>query len=83
MYEKQFLRDVANQNYTKYDINVTNWLNLNGFNIQGKMFIVTKRHPERVIKTSCAVFEDMFLNANISNHLEFHQPVLDYNTKGI
>ncbi|XP_055857843.1 VWFA and cache domain-containing protein CG16868 [Episyrphus balteatus] len=83
MYEKQFLNDIVHQNYTKYDIDVSSWHTNNyHHNLTGNLYIITKRHPERIIKISTAVFSDLFYRyGRSSDKLQLHQPVVDYNAK--
>lgn len=60
MYEKQFLKDVAVQNYTKYNMDVSELLSRIPYNITGQMFVINKRHPEDMIKTTTAIFSHWF-----------------------
>lgn len=77
MYEKQFLNDVATQNFTKYNIdvkavssktsnsterNAVDWLkNLNASPAKGKLFVINKRHVNDIIQTATAVVSDIWL----------------------
>ncbi|XP_055374784.1 VWFA and cache domain-containing protein CG16868 [Condylostylus longicornis] len=93
MYEKQFLRDIAQQNYTKYDIDVSSWYIYDFYNLTGNLYVITKRHPERIIKISTAVFENLFLGnwrtdntenlIYIENELQYHLPIYDYSTREV
>lgn len=56
MYEKQFLNDIAQQNYTKYQLDTSSWLTDLSYNITGKMFVINKRYPNEMYKTSAAIF---------------------------
>lgn len=67
MYEKQFLKDVALQNYTKYNVDVADWLYKVPYNISGRMFVVNKQYPERLSTTSTDVFGYCFQQ---KSHLE-------------
>lgn len=82
MYEKQFLQDIAQQNYSKYNIDVSAWYNIDHHKIRGNMFVITKRHPELIVKTSSAIFGAFFKPQYVSDAIKYHLPILDYNTKG-
>lgn len=84
MYERQFLRDIAKQNFSKYGIDTSDWYNLSEskYNISGAMFVITKRNSDRIIKTSCAIFDTLFNDEFIEDKIKFHRPILDYRTKG-
>lgn len=83
MYEKQFLQDIAQQNYSKYNIDVSAWYNIDHHKIRGNMFVITKRHPELIVKTSSAIFGAFFKPKYVSDAIKYHLPILDYNTKDV
>ncbi|EDW02131.1 VWFA and cache domain-containing protein CG16868 [Drosophila grimshawi] len=78
MYEKQFLSDVATQNYTKFDIDVRTWLPP-GEEIQlaGRFFVLNKMHSETIPQASSRVFGQLFAERFLTDTLEVHQPVVD------
>ncbi|XP_055922242.1 VWFA and cache domain-containing protein CG16868 [Eupeodes corollae] len=79
MYEKQFLNDIVHQNFTKYDIDISGWQNSD---LTGNLYIITKRHPERIVKISTCIFADLFHRyGRVSEKLQVFQPVIDYNSK--
>lgn len=82
MYEKQFLKDVAIQNYTKYNINVTEWLDKIPYNLSGKMFTVYRNYSDRSIKTSISIFNYWFQENLFEENTIIHLPVVDDLSKG-
>ncbi|XP_060655583.1 VWFA and cache domain-containing protein CG16868 [Drosophila nasuta] len=78
MYEKQFLSDVATQNYTKFDIDVRNWLTPGQEEqLAGRFFVLNKMHSETIPKTSSQVFSQLFAERFLTDTLQVHQPVVD------
>lgn len=55
MYEKQFLKDISLQNYTKYNIDVSDWLPEVSYSLKGRMFVVNRRFSDDMLKTATAV----------------------------
>lgn len=83
MYEKQFLKDVALQNYTKYNINVSDWLDALPYSVAGRMFVVNKRHPVDMLTTSVAVFGHWFRQkSQLDSKMVAHLPVYIETEKG-
>lgn len=79
MYEKQFLKDVAMQNYSKYNINVSEWLDRQITDVTGRLFVVNKQYPDEIIQTSALVFRTLFHRPYIETRLIAHLPVADHN----
>lgn len=86
---KEFLNDVANQNYTKYAIaanaNVTNsWMNqLMAYNQSGKMLIVNHRNTNEMFATAAAAVTDIWFRQEfIKPQIIVHQPFYDQSIKG-
>lgn len=87
MHEKQFLKDVAAQNYTKYNVNVSDWWNHTPpHNISGRMYLVTQklRGDNKLKRIATAIYGNMFrqksqLDAKIRAHLPVYveSPVAD------
>lgn len=78
MYEKQFLNDIATQNYSKFNIDLdtyrnknlahklvldVNWMNeLETTVRKGKMFVVNKRYSNEIIQMATAAVTNVWLN---------------------
>lgn len=78
MYEKQFLSDVATQNYTKFDIDVSAWLPAGQeAQLAGRFFVLNKMHAETIPRASSRVFGQLFSERFLIDSLEVHQPVVD------
>ncbi|XP_017839507.1 VWFA and cache domain-containing protein CG16868 [Drosophila busckii] len=78
MYEKQFLSDVATQNYTKYDIDVSAWLTTaQQAQLAGRFFVLNKMHAETIPRASSRSFTQLFNERYLSDTLEVHAPVVD------
>ncbi|XP_037946193.1 VWFA and cache domain-containing protein CG16868 [Teleopsis dalmanni] len=78
MYEKQFLTDISTQNYTKFDIKYVDWLKIRQENnLIGKICILTKMHPDKLMQASTAIFENTFDQKYLSENLEVHPPFVD------
>ncbi|XP_016957615.1 VWFA and cache domain-containing protein CG16868 [Drosophila biarmipes] len=80
MYEKQFLNDVATQNYTKYEIDVTNWWpsGQQASQLAGRLFVLSKMHADTYLpQTSSKIFGQLFQERYLSDTLEVHPPVVD------
>ncbi|XP_020806738.1 VWFA and cache domain-containing protein CG16868 [Drosophila serrata] len=81
MYEKQFLSDVATQNYTKYEIDVTSWWPRAGqqaTQLAGRFFVLSKLHAETSLpQTSSRIFGQLFQEHYLTDTLEVHPPVVD------
>ncbi|XP_068145488.1 VWFA and cache domain-containing protein CG16868 [Drosophila tropicalis] len=78
MYEKQFLSDVASQNYTKYDINVSQWWPNGGQELAGRFFVLSKLQEESMIpQISSKIFAQVFRERFLTNSLEVHPPTVD------
>lgn len=76
MYETQFLKDIALQNYTKYNIDVTDWLPTIRFSISGKMYIVNRRFPDDVLKISTSILGHwQRFGVELDNRVVAHLPV--------
>lgn len=84
MYEKQFLTDIATQNYTKYKIPVDEWLE-NEADLQelvGKFFILIKTQTDELMRLSVALFQHTFRERYLSQSLEVQLPVVEPNSGG-
>ncbi|XP_017148987.2 VWFA and cache domain-containing protein CG16868 [Drosophila miranda] len=80
MYEKQFLSDVATQNYTKYEINVTKWwpIGQQPSQLAGRFFVLSKMHAETLLpQTSSRIFGQLFVERYLTDTLEVHPPIVD------
>lgn len=80
MYEKQFLKDVAIQNYTKYGVNVSEWLGdqLPPHNISGRMYLVTPklREEDGLRRTATTIFGHLFRQkSQLESKIQAHLPV--------
>ncbi len=75
MYEKQFLNDVARQNYTKYNIDVSDWINKIDYDLMGSMFTVNKRYPDDVVRNGAAVFSHFFRRPYLERRMVLHLPI--------
>ncbi|KAH8413707.1 hypothetical protein KR222_004348, partial [Zaprionus bogoriensis] len=84
MYEKQFLSDIATQNYTNFDIDVRAWLPKAGRADQlvGRFFVLNKMHAETIPRASSRVFGQLFVERYLTNTLEVHEPVVDAESGG-
>lgn len=84
MYEKQFLSDIATQNYTKFEIDVRAWLPSGGQEEQlaGRFFVLNKMHSETIPQASSRVFGQLFTERYLTDTLEVHQPVVDAESGG-
>lgn len=85
MYEKQFLSDIATQNYTKFDIDVRAWLSSGGQEEQlaGRFLVLNKMHAETIPQSSSRVFGQLFTERYLTDTLEVHQPVVDAESGGM
>lgn len=80
MYEKQFLHDIAMQNYSKFSIDPPFGKNSN---VTGRMFEVNKNLPNKIINVATELiiyrhFQPQFLSGN----KKFHLPEFDSTTNG-
>lgn len=83
MYEKQFLSDVATQNYTKFDIDVRSWLPAGQEEqLAGRFFVLNKMHAETLPRASSRVFGQLFTERFLTDTLQVHQPVVDAESGG-
>lgn len=85
MYEKQFLSDVATQNYTKYEIEVTSWWPSGqpASHLAGRFYVLSKTHAETGIpQTSSRIFGQLFAERYLTDTLEVHPPVVDADSGG-
>uniref|UniRef100_A0A1A9ZGJ7 VWFA domain-containing protein n=1 Tax=Glossina pallidipes TaxID=7398 RepID=A0A1A9ZGJ7_GLOPL len=80
MYEKQFLSDIANQNYSKYDIKVSEWFKSN-LSLDGKFFTLTKRQSEKISKVATGVFTKDFREPFLAKSRQVHTPIFDKKCK--
>ncbi|XP_036334630.1 VWFA and cache domain-containing protein CG16868 [Rhagoletis pomonella] len=83
MYEKQFLADIATQNYTKYKIPVNECCENDAEQQQliGKFFVLTKAQIEDVMRLSVALFQHIFRERYLSESLEIQLPVVEPNSQ--
>lgn len=83
MYEKQFLSDIATQNYTKFDIDVRAWLPAGQeAQLAGRFFVLNKMRAETIPRASSRVFGQLFTERFLTDTLEVHQPVVDVDSGG-
>lgn len=83
MYEKQFLSDIATQNYTKFDIDVRAWLRAGEEEqLAGRFFVLNKMRAESIPQASSRVFGQLFTERYLTDTLEVHQPVVDAESGG-
>jgi len=85
MYEKQFLNDVATQNYTKYEIDVSSWWpsGQQASQLAGRFFVLSKMHADTSLpQTSSRIFGQLFQEKYLSDTLEVHPPVVDTESGG-
>jgi len=85
MYEKQFLNDVASQNYTKYEIDVASWWpsGQEASELVGRFYVLSKMHAETSLpQTSSRIFGPLFQERYLSDTLEVHPPVVDADSGG-
>lgn len=83
--EKEFLTDIAHQNFTKYGIhitaNVTN--SLNNYNKKGHLFIVNHRNMNDMLAAATAAITDIwFEKPFLKSQIIVHQPYYDQIVKG-
>lgn len=86
---KEFLSDIANQNYAKYgiDVNVstsTTWFNhLNNYNQNGSLFIVNHRNTNDMYAVATAAITDIwFEKPFLKSQIIVHQPFYDQTVNG-
>lgn len=89
MHGKEFLIDIAAQNYSKYAIEVDNsttksWYNqLIAYNQNGKMFVVNYRNINDMFATAATAIADIwFKQPFIKSQIIVHQPFYDQSVKG-
>jgi hypothetical protein len=77
-YQTQFLQDITAQNFTKYSIEVGNWMYRKGErSLIGKMLIIN-RTMENVNKISTTIVTELFKYKRfINNQLTLHPPFFD------
>lgn len=84
MYEKQFLNDIVSQNYTKYNIDVSQW-DFHPNNLIGTLYFISKKHPERINKISTEIFSDLsYRYGSIrmkQKQSQNYEPIVSYNAK--
>lgn len=86
---KEFLNDIAAQNYSKYNIDVNNnpsklWhTQLNAYNQSGRMYVVNHRNINDMFATAAAAVADIwFKQPFLKSQFIVHQPFYDQNVKG-
>lgn len=86
---REFLSDIAHQNYAKYGIhmngNASNtWFNnLNTYNQKGNTFIVNHRNSNDMYAVATAAITDIwFEKPFIKSQIIVHQPFYDQSVKG-
>lgn len=69
MYEKQFMKDLARQNYTKYGIDVTGWVGrAPNHNLTGRMMVINHQDNARsIIATAASIFERLLIDSSQIN----------------
>ena len=82
MYEKQFLSDISAQNYSKFDMNISSWQDQSK-DLKGKLFVVTKMHPDTLLLASTAIFQQSFEPENLQETLRVHLPIVETNSEGM
>lgn len=89
-YGKEFLNDIATQNYSKYGIDTNNgttrrsWSNqLINYNQKGKMYVVNHRNINDMFATAAAACTDIWFEKQfIKSQIIVHQPFYDQSVKG-
>lgn len=89
VYGREFLNDIATQNYSKYDIDVDasttkSWLNrLNNYNQNGRMFVVNHRNGNDMLAMATVVVTDIWFKPQfLQSQIIVHQPIYDPNVRG-
>ncbi|XP_031617768.1 VWFA and cache domain-containing protein CG16868 isoform X2 [Contarinia nasturtii] len=88
---KEFLSDIATQNYTKYNIDVNNsnktksWYHqLHDYNQNGRMFVVNHRNINDMFATAAVAVTDIWFKQQfLKSHTVVHQPFYDQIVKGM
>lgn len=76
MYEKQFLTDIVLQNYTKYDIKVTEWVK--NHTIPGQLLILTPTQTSsNLLRAAMAIFKKDFHEPFLRNEWKLHSPIME------
>lgn len=86
---KEFLSDIANQNYSKYGIEVdteaqSSWFNLlTNYNQKGGMFVVNHRNVNDMFAVAAAAVTDIWFEKKfLKSQIIVHQPFYDQTVKG-
>ncbi|CAD7012797.1 unnamed protein product [Ceratitis capitata] len=79
MYEKQFLADIATQNYTKYKISVNEWCEseCEPQQLAGRFFVLTKAQTDELMRLSVALFQHTFRERYLSESFEVQLPMVE------
>lgn len=87
---KEFLSDIAHQNYAKYGIDVNDstsnaWFkHLNNYNQNGNLFIVNHRNINEMYAVATAAITDIwFEKPFLKSQIIVHQPFYDQTVKGM
>ena len=83
MHEKQFLTDIANQDFQKYSIEIDKELqHMSSFLEKGKLYILTKNQPDIVAQASIDVFRNFFVEKYVNDDFEVHLPEKEHQHQG-
>lgn len=87
MYEKQFLNDIANQNYSKYKIAIKlsndSWhRKLLSYRNGGKLYLVNKRIGDIQTTATAAITDLWFDETHLYQAIQLHQPYYDAIVQG-
>ncbi|KAL9874273.1 VWFA and cache domain-containing protein CG16868-like isoform 1-T7 [Glossina fuscipes fuscipes] len=77
MYEKQFLSDIANPNYSEYESFKSN------LSLDGKFFTLTKRQSEKFLKVAAGAFAKDFREPFLAKSRQVNTAIFSKKCKGI
>lgn len=83
MYERQFLRDIAVQDYGKYGVDTAGWLSpgsssSSAFNLTGQIYSVSKQKAHSIFVNATGLFSKYYLQAHDLDHkIHVHLPYID------
>lgn len=90
MHDQQFLADISDQNYSKYNIELPSsghdrfWHKKLLSYQKGKSYTIAKRNTNDISLIAIAVLVDIWYgNDNLKHSIQFHRPVYDSSAKGL
>lgn len=90
LHEKQFLIDISEQNYSKYNVELPSsghdryWHKILLSYAKGKSYKITRSNANEISLTSIAVLADIwYRNDNLRPNIQIHRPVYDSSVKGL